>query len=99
MVRPIAIATAAQEDKAARWWVPMIDGTARMGVMEFVLPAGVDPHAPALQQRCERADRASTTPGARSPSTGCNAGTGYCPTPTSSSTMRATASMLWALWA
>jgi hypothetical protein len=26
-----------------RWWVPMVDGTERMGVMDFVLPAGLDP--------------------------------------------------------
>jgi hypothetical protein len=36
-----------------RWWVPMVDGTERMGVMDFVLPAGLDPLTVALRERCE----------------------------------------------
>jgi phosphoserine phosphatase RsbU/P len=37
----------------ARWWVPMVDGTDRMGIMDFVLPAGLDPHTRALREHCE----------------------------------------------
>jgi phosphoserine phosphatase RsbU/P len=37
----------------ARWWVPMLDGTDRMGVMDFVLPGGLDPRTGALAERCE----------------------------------------------
>ncbi|WP_328476348.1 serine/threonine-protein phosphatase [Actinoplanes sp. NBC_00393] len=44
---------AADSPDAARWWVPMVNGTDRMGVLDFRLPAGADPHAPGLQQRCE----------------------------------------------
>ncbi|GAB1688557.1 PP2C family protein-serine/threonine phosphatase [Krasilnikovia sp. M28-CT-15] len=35
-----------------RLWVPMIDGTTRLGVIDFLLPAGRDPASPVLQQRC-----------------------------------------------
>ncbi len=44
LVRPIAT--------RAGWWVPMVNGTDRQGVMEFVLPAGADPDAPGLRERC-----------------------------------------------
>ena len=37
----------------ARWWVPMVDGTDRMGIIDFVLPAGLDPHTRALPEHCE----------------------------------------------
>ncbi|MEU7901681.1 PP2C family protein-serine/threonine phosphatase [Actinoplanes sp. NPDC049118] len=44
---------AAGDDDRRRWWVPMIDGTTRIGVIDFLLPAGPDPGSPVLQQRCE----------------------------------------------
>jgi serine phosphatase RsbU (regulator of sigma subunit) len=31
----------------------MVDGTDRMGIMDFVLPAGLDPHTRALREHCE----------------------------------------------
>ena len=37
----------------ARWWVPMVNGTDRIGVVDFVLPAGLDAGAPGLRERCE----------------------------------------------
>jgi sigma-B regulation protein RsbU (phosphoserine phosphatase) len=37
----------------ARWWAPMVDGTDRMGVVGFLLPAGLDPHTRALREHCE----------------------------------------------
>nr|WP_296072203.1 PP2C family protein-serine/threonine phosphatase [uncultured Actinoplanes sp.] len=46
-VRPIPV-------EPSRWWVPIVDGTDRIGVVDFVLPAGVDPHAPQLRERCQR---------------------------------------------
>ncbi len=36
-----------------RWWSPMVDGTDRLGVVDFVLPDGLDPDAPGLQRGCE----------------------------------------------
>jgi phosphoserine phosphatase RsbU/P len=42
-----------RDDGPARWWVPMVNGTNRMGVVDFVLPAGVDPESPGLRERCE----------------------------------------------
>jgi hypothetical protein len=36
-----------------RWWVPIVNGTERMGVIDFVLPAGLDPLTAALRERCE----------------------------------------------
>jgi len=36
-----------------RWWVPIVNGTDRLGVVDFVVPEGVDPETPSLQQRCE----------------------------------------------
>jgi sigma-B regulation protein RsbU (phosphoserine phosphatase) len=36
-----------------RWWVPMVNGTDRLGVVDFVPPEGVDPETPSLRQRCE----------------------------------------------
>src|SRR5690242_9988825 len=51
MVR--AIPAGGGPGEPARWWVPMVDGTDRMGVMDFVLPAGVDPHTGAVRERCE----------------------------------------------
>jgi sigma-B regulation protein RsbU (phosphoserine phosphatase) len=41
-------------DAAGRWWVPIVNGTDRMGVVDYVLPPGLDPHAPRLRERCER---------------------------------------------
>ena len=41
------------QGEPARWWVPMVDGTDRMGVLDFVLPAGVDPLTEPLRERCE----------------------------------------------
>jgi hypothetical protein len=34
------------------YWSPMVNGTDRLGVVEFVLPAGADPDAAELRQRC-----------------------------------------------
>jgi sigma-B regulation protein RsbU (phosphoserine phosphatase) len=34
------------------YWVPMVNGTDRLGVVEFVLPPGADPATPPLQERC-----------------------------------------------
>ncbi|MFC7546740.1 PP2C family protein-serine/threonine phosphatase [Plantactinospora sp. GCM10030261] len=36
-----------------RCWVPMVNGTDRLGVMEFVLPAGLDAEAMPVRRRCE----------------------------------------------
>jgi serine phosphatase RsbU (regulator of sigma subunit) len=36
-----------------RWWSPMVDGTDRLGVVDFVLPDGLDPDAPGLQRGLE----------------------------------------------
>jgi hypothetical protein len=36
-----------------RWWVPIVDGTDRLGVMEFVPADGVDPQDRAFVTRCE----------------------------------------------
>jgi sigma-B regulation protein RsbU (phosphoserine phosphatase) len=36
-----------------RWWVPMVNGTDRLGVMDFVLPDGTDPGLPSLRKSCE----------------------------------------------
>jgi sigma-B regulation protein RsbU (phosphoserine phosphatase) len=37
-----------------RWlWVPLLDGTERLGVIRFALPENVDPHDRVWQQRCE----------------------------------------------
>ncbi|MBG0562473.1 PP2C family protein-serine/threonine phosphatase [Actinoplanes aureus] len=38
--------------RPGRLWVPLLDGTARFGVMRFALPADADAHDPAWQQRC-----------------------------------------------
>jgi stage II sporulation SpoE-like protein len=38
------------DDGATRWWVPMVDGTDRLGVMEFV---ATGPAAPDLVRNCE----------------------------------------------
>jgi anti-anti-sigma factor len=35
------------------WWVPMVDGTDRLGVIEFAVAAGVDIHDDLTRQRCE----------------------------------------------
>jgi hypothetical protein len=37
----------------ARWWVPMVDGTDRLGVIEFVPPDGADPRDREFVSRCE----------------------------------------------
>jgi hypothetical protein len=34
------------------YWVAMVNGTDRLGVVEFILPAGADPAAADLEQRC-----------------------------------------------
>ncbi|MFC7533874.1 PP2C family protein-serine/threonine phosphatase [Actinoplanes sp. GCM10030250] len=41
--------------RAARshWWVPVVNGTDRIGVLDFLLPEGLDPQAEALRERCE----------------------------------------------
>jgi sigma-B regulation protein RsbU (phosphoserine phosphatase) len=36
-----------------RWWVPMVDGTDRIGVLEFVGAAGADAADPEFLRRCE----------------------------------------------
>ncbi|MEV6489726.1 PP2C family protein-serine/threonine phosphatase [Actinoplanes sp. NPDC051633] len=48
-----AFATVSPVAGDGRWWVPMVNGTDRLGVVDFVLPAGVDLQAPGLRQRCE----------------------------------------------
>jgi hypothetical protein len=35
------------------WWVPMVDGTDRLGVIEFAVSDDAEPHGPSLLQRCE----------------------------------------------
>ncbi|GIM97109.1 PP2C family protein-serine/threonine phosphatase [Paractinoplanes toevensis] len=35
------------------WWVPMVNGTDRLGVIEFVFPGGLDTGDEALRRRCE----------------------------------------------
>jgi hypothetical protein len=35
------------------WWVPMVDGTDRLGVIEFSFDDGVDVHDHVARQRCE----------------------------------------------
>ncbi|ATE54578.1 serine/threonine protein phosphatase [Actinosynnema pretiosum] len=42
----------AAEDGAAVLWVPVLDGTERLGAARMALPAGADPHDPALRERC-----------------------------------------------
>ncbi|PWR09271.1 serine/threonine-protein phosphatase [Micromonospora acroterricola] len=37
----------------AGWWVPMVDGTDRLGVVEFAFPGGVDTDDEVTRQRCE----------------------------------------------
>ncbi|MBG0562232.1 PP2C family protein-serine/threonine phosphatase [Actinoplanes aureus] len=39
--------------EAARWWCPIVNGTDRMGAMDFLLPGGVDPQSKGLRERCE----------------------------------------------
>ena len=39
-------------EHADRLWMPLIDGTERLGVALFELPEGTDPADPAWQQRC-----------------------------------------------
>ncbi|GIE92519.1 PP2C family protein-serine/threonine phosphatase [Actinoplanes regularis] len=51
-IRSLSVA-AGDDDERRRWWVPMIDGTTRIGVIDFLLPAGLDTSSPVLQQRCE----------------------------------------------
>jgi sigma-B regulation protein RsbU (phosphoserine phosphatase) len=35
------------------WWVPMVDGTDRIGVIEFAFAGGADVHDDVTRQRCE----------------------------------------------
>jgi len=41
------------DDGARRWWVPMVDGTDRLGVVEFVARDPAGPRDPDLLQHCE----------------------------------------------
>jgi hypothetical protein len=36
-----------------RWWVPMVDGTDRLGVLEFVAPDGIDASESGFVRHCE----------------------------------------------
>jgi phosphoserine phosphatase RsbU/P len=38
--------------EAATWWVPMVNGTDRMGVIEYTVKPGVDPRAPGFAECC-----------------------------------------------
>ncbi|MEU4620545.1 SpoIIE family protein phosphatase [Actinoplanes sp. NPDC023801] len=40
-------------EQPGQLWVPLLDGTERLGVIRFALPSNVDPHDPRWQQRCE----------------------------------------------
>lgn len=40
-------------DGGRRWWVPMVDGTDRLGVIEFMVSAEVDAEDPAFVRQCE----------------------------------------------
>ncbi|GAA1354277.1 PP2C family protein-serine/threonine phosphatase [Catellatospora bangladeshensis] len=46
----LAVATA--EDGRAQLWVPVLDGTERLGVLHVTLPAGADPQDRALRGHC-----------------------------------------------
>ncbi|MFI5892083.1 PP2C family protein-serine/threonine phosphatase [Actinoplanes sp. NPDC051513] len=35
------------------WWVPMVNGTDRLGVIEFAFPSGLDTRDEVLRRRCE----------------------------------------------
>jgi hypothetical protein len=41
------------DDGADRWWVPMVDGTDRLGVVEFALPGPLDVAEREFVTRCE----------------------------------------------
>ncbi|GAA0794669.1 PP2C family protein-serine/threonine phosphatase [Spirilliplanes yamanashiensis] len=43
----------ARSPGGARWWAPMVNGTDRLGVVDFVLPEGVDPDTEPWQRGCE----------------------------------------------
>jgi sigma-B regulation protein RsbU (phosphoserine phosphatase) len=45
--------TPAGVGKRHRWWVPMVDGTDRLGVIEFVASADVDTADPQFVRHCE----------------------------------------------
>ncbi len=40
-------------ERPGRLWTPLLNSTERLGVVQFALPDGVDPHDSAWQQRCE----------------------------------------------
>ncbi|MEU4422095.1 PP2C family protein-serine/threonine phosphatase [Actinoplanes sp. NPDC024001] len=42
-----------EDDGRARWWVPMVNGTDRLGVIDFLLPPGLPAEAPRVRDRCE----------------------------------------------
>ncbi|MFI6070937.1 PP2C family protein-serine/threonine phosphatase [Actinoplanes sp. NPDC051343] len=44
---------AAADDGRHRWWVPMVNGTDRLGVVEFVVAAGGDAQDADFVRRCE----------------------------------------------
>ncbi|MGM1058493.1 PP2C family protein-serine/threonine phosphatase [Saccharothrix sp. Mg75] len=48
----LEIAASTAEDGAAHLWVPVLDGTERLGVLRIDLPAGADPHDRVLRERC-----------------------------------------------
>jgi serine phosphatase RsbU (regulator of sigma subunit) len=45
--------TPAGAGDSSRWWVPMVDGTDRLGVIEFVASPDVDPADPQFVRHCE----------------------------------------------
>jgi hypothetical protein len=47
------MAAHAGPDGARRWWVPMVDGTDRLGVIEFVASPAGDPGDPQFVRHCE----------------------------------------------
>ena len=43
----------ARSSAGARWWTPMVNGTDRLGIVDFILPEGADPEDGTWQRGCE----------------------------------------------
>lgn len=50
--RVFALVQTAPTRDTGGWWVPMVDGTDRLGVIEFAVSGGVDVHDAVLRERC-----------------------------------------------
>jgi hypothetical protein len=52
-VRVESMPALGDQDGGRRWWVPMLDGTDRLGVVEFVVPSGADADDREFVRHCE----------------------------------------------